>query len=226
MKQLKKAKLPFLAILLLISLIVNFFFIIKNFLRLDQKPNKTFTQTAVKIIDGDTFDTDQELRIRLALIDAPEYSKDCLSLESAQRLSALILGEEVVITELKKENFGRIIALVYQNGLLINKSQVEEGLAKFFNDPKLKNYSHDIELAQDTAIKAKRGIWSEKCQSIERKGCLIKGNYRSDRQTKFYHSSDCYNYDKITVNLKEKDQWFCTEEEARQAGFVKSQDCP
>ena len=181
---------------------------------------------AVKIIDGDTFDTDKGLRIRLALIDAPEYPQDCLSLESAQRLSELITGKEVVIEELNKENFGRIIALVYANGLLINKSQVEEGLARFFNDPKLKNYSHDIELAQSSAVKAKRGIWSEKCRNVQKEGCVIKGNYRSDTKTRIYHSADCYNYNKITVNLNQKDRWFCTEEEAQKEGFVKSQDCP
>jgi len=92
--------------------------------------------------------------------------------------------------------------------------------------PKYADYAHELELAEGNAKNAKRGIWSSRCQNSQKEGCLIKENYRKDTKTKIYHLPDCYNYDKITVNLKEKDAWFCTAEEAVNAGFVKSRDCP
>lgn len=54
----------------------------------------------------------------------------------------------------------------------------------------------------------------------------IKGNYRSADNTRIYHTSDCYNYDKITVKPGTSDRWFCTEKEAIAANFRKSLDCP
>ncbi|MGB9706875.1 MAG: hypothetical protein ACPLXP_02260 [Microgenomates group bacterium] len=41
-----------------------------------------------------------------------------------------------------------------------------------------------------------------------------------------YHLPECYNYDKIVINQREGDRWFCSEEEAKEAGFRKSKDCP
>jgi hypothetical protein len=36
----------------------------------------------------------------------------------------------------------------------------------------------------------------------------------------------CFNYDRIVMNASEGDKWFCTEAEAKAAGFRKSKDCP
>lgn len=88
-------------------------------------------------------------------------------------------------------------------------------------------WKYDVELkqAEDEAKNAKRGIWSSACQQ-KKENCVIKGNYRADNNTYIYHLPNCYNYERIVVNEKERDRWFCTDDEAKKAGFVKSKDCP
>ncbi len=105
----------------------------------------------------------------------------------------------------------------------MDKALVEEGLAQASSG---ENPSYGAELlsAQEMAKKAKRGIWSSLC--LGKENCLIKGSVRPDKKTKIYHLPECYNYEKVVVNLSEGDRWFCTEEEAQKAGFRKSQDCP
>lgn len=177
-----------------------------------------------RVVDGDTFDTSDGERVRLEGADAPEYAKECLSEEAKERLEELILGKEVVLKKVTKDHFGRLVSLVFMGDLFIDKAMVEEGLARASsgNDPE---YGVELLSVEETAKEAERGIWSELCLA-KKEGCVIKGNFRRDRGTKIYHLPGCFNYDKIVVNEREGDQWFCSEEEAQAAGFRKSEDCP
>src|SRR3989344_2954449 len=226
MKKSKKPSPPFLLIFLVVSVVLNFFFILKNYLPAASKTGNTSTETVTRVLDGDTFDTADEKRIRLALVDAPEYTKGCLSQEAKTRLEELVLGKTVRMEEVARENFGRSVAFVTVDNILVNKVLITEGLAQYKAENKLKDYTLGYQEAQAEAVAARRGIWSDKCQNKKKAGCVIKGNYRKDNRSKIYNLPDCYNYGKITVNLKEKDAWFCSEKEAQKAGFSKSLDCP
>jgi len=252
-----KTFIGFLAVLG-ISLLSNAYLLLINHLP-SQEKQEQITATATRIVDGDTFDTAENIRIRLAGADAPEYSKGCLSLEAKNRLETLILGKKLTLEPVQKDSFGRQVAYVFLNevplakntgdkwqetpgvaqgsspvvsadgsvkaenaSLFIDQALVEEGLATAMENSQ--KYDMQILNAQDSARAASRGIWSYACQP--RADCLIKGNWRRDKETKIYHTPDCYNYNKIVVDEKAKDQWFCTEEEAQAAGFTKSKDCP
>lgn len=178
-----------------------------------------------KVIDGDTFVIENGQRIRLALIDAPELAKGCMSQEAKTRLETLILAKKVAVQKETADTFGRIIAFVSVNGLSVNKALLTEGYAKYDQDNKILKSSAYFEQAEQEAKSASRGIWSSLCQTHD-PDCLIKGNFRKDTDTKIYHTPDCFNYGKIIVNEKEKDLWFCSEEDAISAGFTKSLDCP
>jgi len=218
-----KEKLPVpVLVLTLISLSLNIFFASRYFLG-QEKNTGLLKGTVVRVIDGDTFDLEGGQRIRLAGADAPEYPKGCLSFRAKERLEELILGKEVEIEPLKKDNFGRQMAFVKVGGLLLDRALVEEGLAQAASGENQK-YGAELLAAQDSAKKAKRGIWSSLCAAG--KDCLIKGNFRRDKGTKIYHLPECYNYERIAVNEREGDRWFCSEEEAAAAGFRKSADCP
>jgi hypothetical protein len=54
-------------------------------------------------------------------------------------------------------------------------------------------------------------------------GCDIKGNISFDTQEKIYHIPGGYFYDSTTINPAYGERWFCTEEEARNNGWRKSQ---
>jgi len=215
----KKLFLP----LLILSLLLNALFVFKESSLFKNRGEKEERQgNVIKIIDGDTFDLEGGIRVRLAGADAPEYPEGCLGTQAKERLEELILGKEVVVEVIEEDNFGRQIGYVEANGLLIDKVMIEEGLARAANGEEPR-YGATLLASEDSAKKAKRGLWSSQCL---KENCLIKGNFRSDKETKVYHLPECYNYEKIVINEREGDQWFCTEAEAKKAGFRKSEDCP
>ena len=54
--------------------------------------------------------------------------------------------------------------------------------------------------------------------------CNIKGNVSTynDKTKNIYHMPDDHYYGYIRVNPEEGDAWFCSEEEARDAGFLRT----
>jgi micrococcal nuclease len=189
-------------------------------------PQHKQTVNINRVIDGDTFETSSGAKVRLAGIDAPEYPKGCLSLESRNRLEQFISGRSVTIDQIATDHFGRQVAYVYEGNLDINKAMISEGFAMVDTDTKENPKTVEIEQAEREAKTAKRGIWSDSCENIQKPGCVIKGNYRKDNNTYIYHLPNCYNYEKTSIDLHERDKWFCSEDEATKAGFVKSSDCP
>lgn len=222
---LRKVGIFLLGIVLLLSLALNIYLLKilgPNRISSDQNLQQI---RVTRVIDGDTFDADNGERYRLYEIDAPEYPKGCLSEDAKNRLENLVLNKTISIKSLHRDNFGRILVLVYQKVLLINEILVEEGYAYFMGNKIIDTTSLIIEKAQEKAKLAERGVWSALCQT-KKDNCLIKGNYREATQTRIYHTPDCYNYDKITIKAGTSDSWFCTEEEAKKTGFRKSLDCP
>ena len=45
------------------------------------------------------------------------------------------------------------------------------------------------------------------------------------KEKKIYHYPGCSEYEQTVVELDIGEQWFCSEEEARKAGFTKSEHC-
>lgn len=209
--------------LLIFSLIFNFYFLFDKFGGDVLRKEGSLKGRVVRVIDGDTFDLEEGVRVRLAGAEAPEYPEGCLSSKAKERLEELALGKEVKIEVVEEDNFGRKISFVRADDLLVDKVLVEEGLAEAASGQEPRYGAVMLE-AEDSAKKAKRGIWSSLC--LEEEGCLIKGNVRRDRGTKVYHLPECFNYEKIVINEREGDRWFCSEEEAEKAGFRKSGDCP
>lgn len=210
--------------LLILSLIVNLYFLFGKYFsgRLPFKEEEILRGRVVRVIDGDTFDVEEGVRVRLAGVEAPEYPRGCLSEETKERLKELLLGKEVEVEVIGKDSFGRKIGFVTLNGVFVNRVLVEEGLARVTD--KDSKYAPILLAREDEAKKLKRRIWSSLC--LPKEGCVIKGNVRRDKETRIYHLPECFNYEKIVVNEREGDRWFCSEEEAKAAGFRKSEDCP
>ena len=53
--------------------------------------------------------------------------------------------------------------------------------------------------------------------------CTIKGNVR--RGVKTYLFPDCRSYQLTIIEKYKGDRWFCSEREAKQAGFIKPSAC-
>lgn len=117
--------------------------------------------TVVKIQDGDTITLlasgKKEVKIRLHGIDAPENGQD-FSRKSGEYLSDLVAGKNVTVVEMGKDQYKRILGVVYVKELNVNEEMIRSGLAwryKYNKDPKY------LEL-QEKARKKKLNIWSVK----------------------------------------------------------------
>lgn len=187
-------------------------------------PSSETTTTVTNVVDGDTFDTKDGVRIRLLGLDAPEYPEGCLSKRAKERVSELVLGKDVTLDVSGKDPFGREVGWVtIGKDIPLSIVLVEEGLG--IADTMDDSRGALLLQAQTKAQETKRGIWGSECTSA-RVGCTIKGNYHKGTREQTYHTPGCYNYDQIRINPLERDRWFCTEKEAEAAGFVKSRDCP
>lgn len=218
---------PAAGLALALSLILNFYFVYKDYLAKQLRNPKPAQITAqvVRVVDGDTFDLAEGKRVRLRGAAAPEFGKGCLGDQAKMRLEQLISGQTVKVEGYEEDSFGRQLAYAHLDSLWVDETMIEEGLAEAVDNQDGAKSARLLD-AQDRAKGARRGIWSEACRPEVDKDCLIKGNVRRENGTRIYHLPECYNYQKIVISTNEGDQWFCSEKEARTAGFLKSQDCP
>lgn len=180
---------------------------------------------AMRVIDGDTFETEERQLIRLSGIDAPEL-ENCNGPESKQALEQLILNQNLYVKAIYRDSGNRLISHVYNNNGSVSEQLIKSGMAYYsanaVDDPALGQ-------ASDAAREAKLGIFNPKCTqqtNPNSKTCVIKGNLRiPGKGTKTYHFPGCGNYNQTLMELYKGDQWFCTESEAKKAGFSKGADC-
>lgn len=206
----------FVSLLALISLITNLYF-----LKQQQAGN-----TVIEVVDGDTFQLQSGKRIRLMSVDAPEYNRCAGDLAEA-RLKELILNKKVTLKEEVQDAYGRYLALVYQGKNFVNKILLQEGLARF--DYRYSSQKETLMQAWHEAQNQKLGIWSSLCRqtgSPPDPNCPIKGNLDKSTYTKYYHLPGCKFYDQVIMELDIGEQYFCTEQEAQEAGFRKASSCP
>jgi len=189
------------------------------------------------VIDGDTLEIHGE-RIRLHGIDAPEGKQLCVKptderwrcgQRAALTLADLIDRRPVRCEGNERDRYGRLIAVCYLGGLDLNRWMVENGWAVAF-----RKYSLNYVDAEEEAKAAHRGIWSSGfvmpwdwrrgqrlAETAGGGGCTIKGNI-SAKGERIYHVPGQENYDQTVVSPSKGERWFCSEEEARVAGWRRA----
>lgn len=123
----------------------------------------TIKGKVVKVADGDTItileENGDKTRVRFYGIDAPEKKQD-YGIKSLNILKKLIDKKEVEIEIKNKDQYGRIVGVVYYDKININLYMLETGNAWWY-----KQYSkHNIEfkIAEEKAKSEKIGLWKEK----------------------------------------------------------------
>jgi micrococcal nuclease len=182
-------------------------------------------EKVTEVIDGDTFRIQNDTKVRLFGINAPEMG-NCGSDEAKKALTKLILNKKVVLREPKADGFGRVLALVYQNGIPINEAMVKTGYVVYTGEggAEKENLISTWRFIKDNNI----GIFGPMCTSENPPSpkCNIKGNVDGrKRSDKTYLIPGCEQYNRVQVLFYEGDQWFCSEKEAIKAGFVKAESC-
>lgn len=172
-----------------------------------------------EVIDGDTIRLSDGRRIRYINVDTPEEGQ-CFAQEAKEMNEKLVLGKKVRLERDVNEmdRFGRYLAYVYvQEGeeVFVNDYLLAEGAGEFFLDTV--NLKHQKELVQaaEKAHEEEKSRW-QVCGP-----CLIKGNV-SRLDKRWYHLPSFRHYPATIMNLEHGDRWFCSEEEAQEAGFERA----
>jgi endonuclease YncB( thermonuclease family) len=186
----------------------------------------------VAIADGDTFtllvDGKRQVKIRLAEIDAPESGQPYGN-RAKQALSSLVFGRDVRVVVQTTDRYGRTVGRPYVGNTDVCEEMLRLGAAWVY-----RQYLRDRSLLEieDDARSSARGLWGlseartmppwEWRRSGGTEGapadCLIKGNINS-KGDRIYHVPGSSSYGATRINTDRGERWFCTEEEARAAGW-------
>lgn len=234
--------LPVVSFCLLISLVVNGKYLYQSLER----------TRVIAVPDGDSLQLSDGRRVRLLGIDAPERGR-CMAGEAREKLVDLALGKRVQLKNLVTDDYGRTLATVIVKDFstwlgylarrfywsdwiisrigrinvrdpLLQRALLSAGLAR--NRSSSGNPYHQVlKDAERVAKTAKLGIWSDACRGAmpASEDCTIKGNTRAGE--KYYYVPSCGQYSQILVDRAFGDAWFCTEIEAKKAGFVRAASC-
>jgi endonuclease YncB( thermonuclease family) len=193
-----------------------------------------------RIIDGDTIQISQQ-RIRLFGIDAPEGKQRCklngkpwrCGQQSTFALAQFIGKAWVRCNEKDRDRYKRIVAVCYLGNKDINAWMVSNGWAVDY--PQYSKGAYKAE--QLHAKRGKLGLWQgefiapwdwrrgkrlteAKKKDPARTACLIKGNI--SRSGRIYHVPGGQYYKRTRITTSKGERWFCTEAEARAAGWRHS----
>ena len=195
----------------------------------------------IHVIDGDTLQVGT-VRIRLQGIDAPETNQDCRTEHGQpwhcgawvkQAARTRYEGKRAVCTDLGTDRYGRMIATCEVEGQDIGARFVEDGLAFAY-----RKYSTRYVAFEPDAKRRDVGLWAMQVQNpaqfrrvqADAKGtqqkpvdssCNIKGNI-SAKGVRIYHVPGQKYYSKTRISPNKGERWFCSETEARRAGWRKS----
>lgn len=206
------------------------------------KPPKGASSVRVlKVTDGDTIRISYKGKstpVRLIGLNAPEMSpRQCYATQATARMKQLTASGRVYIkvdsTQGNTDRYGRLLRHVYTpGGQSVALKLIDGGYAKeyTYNRPYAGRTSHLR--AQSKAKSAKRGLWrsctvAPKPKPVVTKpkpvtsGCKIKGNISSSGE-KIYHVPGGHSYNATVITTSKGERWFCSESDARRAGWRKA----
>ena len=199
-----------------------------------------------RVVDGDSLEIGGA-RIRLFGIDAPERGQSCQ--EGGElwicgglarlRLEERISQRRVVCVEKDRDRYGRIVAVCRAGGEDLNAWMVSEGWALAY-----RRYSEAYVDEEAGAKAARVGVWrgdfvppwdwrrgkrlppiaaqDTRRSAANRGNCHIKGNVSYNRSMRIFHMPGDRDYSRTRIDPSRGERWFCSEAEARAAGWRRA----
>lgn len=167
-----------------------------------------------RVVDGDTLVIDAQ-KVRLFGIDAPEHDQLCKDAQgrdwpcgeaARDRLGVLAAGL-VRCAGRGRDRYDRLLAVCSAGGRDLNAALVSEGMAEAY-----RKYARDYVPEEAQARAAQRGP-----VQTPPGACRIKGNISKKGQ--IFHLPGSRDYDRTRIDETRGERWFCTEAEARAAGW-------
>ena len=125
-----------------------------------------------RVVDGDTIEVNYngtEEKVRLIGIDTPESvhpdkEKNSEYGKQASEYTKNLLEGKTVRLEFdvqERDSYGRLLAYVYIDDVMVNKKLLEEGLAQIATYPPNVKYVDEFTKIQETARENKKGFWAQ-----------------------------------------------------------------
>lgn len=196
----------------------------------------------VEVVDGDTIRVGGET-VRLFGIDAPERDQLCWDDDeqaircgewATRVLERFAEGREGQCDAIRPDDFGRTLATCTVRGVDLGETLLRNGIVRIYSRetrPDYPEFEKEAELLE-------RGIWAWRHEDPSAfrasvraaadaaaprqnaDGCRIKGNISGSGR--IYHVPGQENYDATRINTGAGERWFCTEAEARAAGWRRA----
>jgi micrococcal nuclease len=134
-------------------------------------PSPRFSATGgqtkvVAVLDGDTIVTSGGQKVRYAGLNTPEsHHPDKLpeycGQEAFEANRRLVAGKTVRLEfdARRRDKYGRLLAYVYVDGLLVNAELIRQGYAQVSTYKENQRYHEEFERLQQSAIASRRGLW-------------------------------------------------------------------
>lgn len=193
-----------------------------------------------RVIDGDTLALG-DVKIRLHGIDAPELQQVCSDMHGGTwtcgQWSKAVLSRlaTAVVRCVQKDidRYDRIVGVCFVNDTDLNAAMVAKGAAFAYV-----KYARDYAAYETHARRTAVGLWrsgaqtpsqfrADKRANVQSKraavqtsgpqGCTIKGNI--SKSGRLYHLPGSRWYAGTRINLAQGEQWFCSEGDAKAAGW-------
>jgi endonuclease YncB( thermonuclease family) len=203
------------------------------------------------VIDGDTVEIASQ-RIRFNGIDAPESRQYCddpkgfeypCGRRAAQALDEFLAASRPLrCSFVARDRYGRLVGDCKRaDGRNVQAWLVEQGLA--LDWPRYSNGAFATQ--QAAAEAAHRGVWQGRFDrpwdwraanatkfditdepssglGLLGSACNIKGNISISTGERIYHVPGQEHYDETVISIGKGERWFCSEDEARAAGWRKA----
>jgi micrococcal nuclease len=214
----------------------------------DASPQELYE--VVTVVDGDTIDVriDEAVkRVRYIGVNTPETvhptrGVECFGKEASARNKTLVAGKYVRLEKdiSETDKYGRLLRYVYVGDVFVNELLVAEGYASVSTYPPDVRHTETFLEAQRDARTVGKGLWGAGCEpyvggttspsEVVESGtggsaCTIKGNISSDDGERIYHTESCPYYDKTVITETKGERWFCSENDAVEAGWRKALNC-
>jgi micrococcal nuclease len=194
-------------------------------------------------------------KVRIIGIDTPETvdprkEVQCYGKEASAKMKVLLNRKKVTL-EMNpaedKDKYGRLLRYVSIKGKDIGAQMIKDGYAfsyKSYPHPRLDQYNE----LEKSASESKTGLWGATCEyskpisksssstatskqssskssvSSVSSSCTIKGNISASKE-KIYHVEGCGTYSATQIDVSAGERWFCSESEAKAAGWRKALNC-
>jgi micrococcal nuclease len=143
---------------------------------------------SARVVDGDTLWLADGEKVRLAGIDAPELgheeegrAEQYYAAQAKSLLESLVAGRDLRVESLGRDDYGRLLGLVWVGDTLVNQTLLEQGAAfyLYFSD-RPAGLDARLLAAQVQAMDAGRGFWP-RIMALPAANQPWVGNLRSGR---------------------------------------------